>query len=81
MLCSANRCTSVLKIASGVFAFGLVCRGDEGPSGQDSKKYTSLVRGVSAALIGRMNLYAKGQEGQTLSRGIVGCQEGKASEG
>jgi len=71
----------VRKIASGVFAFGLVCRRDEGPSGQASTTYTSLMRGVSAARIGRMNLYAKGQEGQAVSRGIVGCQEGKTSEG
>lgn len=46
-----------------VFAFGLVHGRDEGPSGQDSTKYTSLMRGVSAARIGRMDLVAESARG------------------
>jgi hypothetical protein len=78
---AASRGVSALMIASVGFAFGLVHRGDEGPSGQDSTTCASLMRGVSAARIGRMDLHTKGQEGQTVSRGMVGCQEGKTSEG
>jgi len=60
---AANRRVSARMIASVVFAFGLVHRGDEGPSGQDFMTCASLMRGVSAARIGRMDLHAKSTGG------------------